>query len=461
MTDTARFPLLTSHGRTMLQRLREHPHAPRYTAQSGHRLTAEYLQRVRDYEAELNVATIGWEPGAYPAWLDDFLTLCFDDVPFYRRYGDRPALFTDLPTTDRADLSREPWAFVPDSAPLADLIINATSGTTGHPLVIPSHPVVGACYTPLIKAALRRYGIELTSGRGQVACILVGYQRKSFTYPSVTPHQDEAGHLKLNLHPADWRDPADRAAFLDDCNPEIYTGDPIAFAELAQLPLAHYPKALVSTAMMLTPALREQLQAHFGCPVLDMYGMNECGPIAVRLPPANGGDQAGGGHVLLQHRLFVEILDPSGCPCPPGVRGEVTLTGGLNFFVPLLRYRTNDYASLEWRAGQPTLVGLQGRPPVIYRRGINRTGVQLNAPADGETLNNLDITGILKQFALPQYTLHQNTDGSLHLKLLRATANLAAVRAALLTLFGPDQALTLEEVNDFGDKVIQYTSDLI
>jgi len=41
LSDAERFPLLTEPGRRMLQWLREHPHAPRYTAQSGNRLTAE------------------------------------------------------------------------------------------------------------------------------------------------------------------------------------------------------------------------------------------------------------------------------------------------------------------------------------------------------------------------------------------------------------------------------------
>jgi phenylacetate-CoA ligase len=424
----------------MLQRLREHPHAPRYTAQSGNRLTADYLRHVNEFEAELKASPAGWGPGAYPAWSDGFLEMCFADVPFYRRYGARPTHFADIPTTDRADLSREPWSFVPDSLPLDDLIINATSGTTGHPLVIPSHPVVGACYTPLLKAALARYGLTLTSGRGQVACVLVGYQRQSFTYPSVTPHQDDAGHLKLNLHPADWRDPADRAKFLDDLNPELYTGDPIAFAELMRLPLTTRPRALISTAMMLTPALRKQLSAHFGCPVLDLYGMNECGPIAVY-------EEQLGGHAILQHRMFVEILDPDGAPCPPGARGEVTLTGGFNFFMPLLRYRTNDYASLEFHGTQPVLIGLQGRPPILY------------CTARGEVINNLDVTAVLKPFTLPQYTLHQNADGSLVFKFLRASTDLPSLRAALRNLFGSTQTLTLEEVDSFGDKVIQYTSD--
>src|SRR3970040_2128660 len=117
LTDAARFPLLTEAGRRLLQWMREHPHAPRYTAQSGNRLTAEYLRRVRAFEAELNAAPRGWQQGAVPPWLADFVEMCFRDVPFYRRYGARPANFSDIPTIDRADLSREPWAFVSDLLP--------------------------------------------------------------------------------------------------------------------------------------------------------------------------------------------------------------------------------------------------------------------------------------------------------------------------------------------------------
>lgn len=437
--DTEYFPLLSDDGRRLLVWLREHPHAPRYTARSGHRLTAEYLHRVRDYEAELQTAPKGWPEGGAPAWLNDFVAMCFREAPFYRRYGQRPARFADIPTFTRAELARAPWAFVPDSAPLDDLIINATSGTTGHALTLPSHPVVGACYTPLLKAALALKGIELTSGRGQVACILVGYQRKAFTYASVTPQQDEAGHLKLNLHPDDWRDPADRARFLDACNPEIYTGDPVAFAELMRLSLTTHPRAIISTAMMLLPGLRAQLESHFNCPVLDVYSMNETGPLAVTHEDA---------HHLLQPHVFVEILDEDGNSCPPGVRGEVTLTGGLNFYLPLLRYRTNDYAALEWREGLPVLIGLEGRPPVLFRG------------AQGQIINTLDVTAVLRLFAFSQFTVHQSEDGTLTLTVRRPAARLDAAHAALLALFGSEQKVVIAEVDSFGDKVVQYTSAL-
>ncbi|MEP7200635.1 MAG: capsule biosynthesis protein CapK [Chloroflexota bacterium] len=340
----------------------------------------------------------------------------------------------------RADLSREPWAFVPDPLALDGLMIHTTSGTTGHRVVVPSHPIVNSSYVPLLRRALALRGVTLQSHRAQVACVLVGYQRQCFTYASVTPEMDEAGYVKINLHPDDWRDPADRAKFLDACNPEIYTGDPISFVELAQLPLQTRPQALISTAMRLLPGVRRLLEERFACPVLDLYSLNEAGPIGVAFDDH--------GHLVLQHRLYVEILDAHGTVCPLGERGEITLSGGFNFYLPLLRYRTGDHASLTFRGTQPFIVGLEGRPPTIFR------------DTRGQTINNIDVTHALKPFALPQFALHQAADGALTMRVRGTFADQAKLCAALLALFGAAQPLTIEEVESFGDgKVIQYTSE--
>jgi phenylacetate-CoA ligase len=231
------------------------------------------------------------------------------------------------------------------------------------------------------------------------------------------------------------------ARFIDACRPEIFTGDPLSFAELARLPLACRPKALVSTAMALLPGLRDRLEAHFGCPVLDTYALNEAGLVGVA--------QRSGEFELLQPRLYVEILAEADQPCPPGVRGEITLTGGYNAFVPLLRYRTGDYARLEFVKGRPVLTDLEGRPPTTFH------------VAGGAILNNVDVSVALRDFALPAYRLHQAADGALTLRLPAACADRERVRAALLRLFGADQPLTIEDLEPGlpAGKVIQYTSD--
>ncbi|HVE53075.1 MAG TPA: AMP-binding protein, partial [Ramlibacter sp.] len=227
---------------------------------------------------------------------------------------------------------------------------------------------------------------------------------------------------------------------LEALQPEVIAGDPISFDALLRLPVRLRPRAILSVGMMLSPALRDALAARFACPVLDLYSMNEAGPIGVF-------DAAAGGHVLLQPRLYVEILDPQGRPVPEGTRGEITLSGGFNFCLPLLRDRTGDHAALAHGADGPVLLGLQGRKPVRFRR------------SDGDWINNIDVTHALASLPLPRYGLHQRVDGALVLRLAPAAMAYARPAAdALQGVFG-DVPLAVQEI-DAEDKILQYTSDL-
>lgn len=447
LTETERYPWLTDDSRRLLQWLHEQPAAPRFNHHCGDRLTPGGLERLQQFEQEVNAGGPHWEPGQPPPWVPQFMEDCFREVPFYRRYGAPPARLTEVPPCARADLGREPWSFVPDSRPLDDLIIYNTSGATGHPLDVLSHPETSSKYLPLLRAALRLHGLTLEGGRDpagglpRVALILVCFQRRTYTYASASAFLGGAGFAKINLNPADWRDPADRVRFLDECRPEILTGDPLSFVELARLPLRHRPKALISTAMQLLPGLRQELEARFGCPVIDLYAMNEAGPIAAA---------TSAGHALLQPRLYVEVLDENGQPCPTGERGELTLTGGFNPFLPLLRYRTGDFASLVFTGSHPLIVGLEGRPPVVFQ-GLS-----------GQAINNIDVTGALKPFALPYYRLHQAAGGALTLTVPPSSADPDQLRAALLALFGPGQPLEIvpaDLLNSPSGKLIQYTRE--
>ena len=440
-TDAARFPTLTEHGQRLLDFMREHPHAPIYRNESGNRLTAADVERVRAFEREVATAEVGWRRAGVPEWVDAFVDRCFETTPFYRRYGSRPRDVRDIPTISRADLGRDIAQFVPDDVAIDRLINFQTTGTTGHPLLIASLPSVAASYLAFHKRALRRFGIELTYGRGQVGVVLVGFQKKCFTYVSVTPTMDESGLAKINLHPDDWRHADDRAKYLDALAPEVFSGDPLAFAELAALETRCRPRALLSTSMALRPGSRRALEERFSCPVVDVYSLNETGPVAVF-------DERAGGHVLLQPRMFVEILDRDGRTLPPGERGEITLTGGFNPCLPLLRYRTGDYAALRFGTAEPVLVDLEGRPPVRFRTML------------GEWLNNIDVTHALKRFAFTQFTLNQASRGDLVFRFSGARGEEEAIRAALLSLFGAAQSLVIESNARFDDKVVQYTSDI-
>lgn len=441
LTDAERYPLLSEAGQRMLERIRQHPHAPRFNHQCGDRLDAAALRRVQDFAERLQSETPRWTWDRVPEWVVEFARSCLKRVPFFRARGSWPGAFTALPTTDRSELAREPWAFVPDDEPLDDLIVYDTSGTTGHRITLPSHPEVAAKYLPLLEAMLSTRGLRLERGPERVAMIQVCAQKHTWTFGNVATFLDEAGFAKINLDPSAWNHPDDRVRYLDDCNPQVYTGDPVAFQELARLPLTTRPQALISGATTLLAGVQRELEARFGCPVIDYYSMKESGPIAVRTEV---------GYEVLPPDLYVEILDPEGRPCPPGERGEIALTGGRNPYLPLLRYRTGDFAAMPFDGPRPTLVGLEGRPPVLYRR------------ADGSPVNSIDVTWVLRDLSLAQFTLHQHADGTMTFRT-RPVPQPEAVLAALHGLFGPDQVIRMDEIPDeeaLAGKIVQYTREV-
>jgi len=436
-TDADRYPTLSPAGRALLDFMREHPHAPIYRNRSGNRLTAEDLEQLAAHERAL-----GPPPGAGPPpdWVAALLDRAFATVPHYRALGPAPKRLVDVAPVSRADLSADIARFVPDDVPTNRMINFQTTGTTGHPLLIPSHPQVAGRYLAFHKRALARFGIAPTYGRGQVGIVIIGYQQPCFTYVSVTPAMDESGLAKINLHPDDWRDPGDRALYIDALQPEFVAGDPLSFAELLALDTNWRPRALLSVAMMLADGLRRQLEDRYGCAVLDLYSMNEVGPIGVF-------DAALGGHVLLQDRLWVEILDEAGQPLADGETGEIAVTGGFNFCLPLLRYRTGDHGALATIRGERVITGLQGRTPVRFR------------DAAGNWRNNIEVTHALRPLPIAQFRLHQNEDGGLVLGL--AERSMVAAQDALQALQAlfRDARIALESLPD-GAKVIQYSSDI-
>lgn len=440
LTEAERFPLLTDRSRAMVRRLQQHPYAPRWTYQCGERLTAEGLADVQAFAAKQQSQRLGWKEGETPDWVPEFIDRCRREVPFYRErlQGD------SIPTCCRDDLRREPWSFVPDTADVSELIVYKTSGTSGNLIHLPAHPVAPARYLPLFQTALAAHGAVLAGG-DRVSLVQVAAQVRTYTFASVSSFLDGAGYAKINLNPADWSHAEDRFRFFDDCAPEVVTSDPCALEQLAALPIQAQPKAILSSATLLLPALRDRLRQRFGCPVIDVYSMNETGPIAFA-PPGSDIDE----HEILPHNLFVEILDETGQPLPHGERGEIVVTGGINPFLPLVRYRTGDFGALTCRGGAPKLVGIERRCPVIFRAANN-------AP-----IVSISVTVSLFRIPLPFFSLHQAHDGALTFRTRCDAETADQVRHALKNLFG-GTPLRFEQVpweTAWRGKPIQFTCEV-
>lgn len=448
LTDAERFPGLSERGRNTLHWMQQHPNAPRFNHRCGDRLDEAARVRVRDFETELLSPREEWAAQGLPSWVSDYARFCVQEVHLYRRKmegwsGD----FFACPTTVRAELGRAPWEFVPDSTSLDNLIIYNTTGTTGHPLDILAHPEFSSKYLPILKLALDRLGVsideELQQPERRVAMVLVCAQQSTFTFATVTSFWNECGYIKINLEESEWRNENDCARFLEECDPLVLSGDPLSFAQLLKTNVELKPRALVSTAMALSDGLKKELEARFDCPVANLYSTNETGPLAI---------STAGGWEILPHDVFVEVLRPDGSPCAAGERGEIAITGGRNPFLPLLRYRTGDFARLENRTTphgtRQYLMDFEGRAPVIFRG------------ANGEAINNINVTYALRDFPLAQWALHQNADGSLLLRV-RGSAPSEELESALQNLFNGGMKISIEELpSGARDKVVSYSSDL-
>lgn len=434
-------PLLTDSDRRFLLELREHPAAPFYNYACGDMLEAEDLEWVRLFEQALQLRPPRWRPGQPPEWVAEFTRDCLTQVPYYRGYG-RSAWADDLPGLNRQALKDCPELLVPDGIDRRRRVLFPTSGTTGNSLQIASHPVTAACYLPLLRKAVEQAGGRLQGGRGRVAIVLLFYQQTTLTYPSISSFLDGAGFLKLNLHPDQWKTPQDRIRYLEHYQPEVVSGNPLSLAELAQLPIQLRPSAMISTAMGMLPGDRHRLEDRFQCPVIDFYSMSECRCLAAR--------SQGERYQLLSHDVYLEILNAAGLPCAPGERGEIAITGGRSPYLPLLRYRTGDFGSMVWEGDVPYLVDLEGRAPVRFYR------------EDGSWLNNIEVTHLLSDLPLRQFSLHQKADLSLRFLYRQGEVEAATLRPRLLSLFGtlPLEISAARPDELLENKWIRYSSEI-
>lgn len=429
LSEAERFPLLTTAGRAWLHRMRQHPRAPMWNWPNGEQLQANGLAQVRRF-AESLAAGSSWRPGLPPAWLAQFVDRCLEDVPFYRSRATPGTRFELIPSCSRTDLAPRVWEFVPDSEAVDELIVFSSSGTTGLPIRTPHSPASAACGIPLIERAIAELGVRFPRGVDQMALTNIAAYRGAYTTAIVMAFLEEAGCVRVNLAPEVWRQPTDCAAYLAEFRAPVMLGDPQAFAALRQVEVANPPAVMVSSIFELPEVLGQQLTAIYGCPVVDLYALTEAGIVAMKTPQ---------GHVILPPDLYVEILDPHDQLCPDGVVGEVTLTGGRNPYLPLLRYRTGDFAAFAWLDGRPTLVGLEGRAPVSF-------------PIADRVVHSMEVTRIMRRLPVFQYQLHQNEEGGFLFRY-RGAATEEEMEDGLRDLLGSRVALRVERLtSSIGDR---------
>ena len=415
LTDAQRWPTLDPEGAARLERWRRHPHAPQWSHETGDRMTEDMLDRVR-------------VPLPTDGWLDDHLETARNLLHYRRMPGLRR--LEDFPPITRSHLTHDLASFVPLDVDLSRMLHGTSSGSTGAALLIPDDvEEVARGFTHLV-TLVGEEGIGWRPDGERLALANLVLQRQAFTYVSLVSAFGQRAMARLNLRPDSWTAASDRRRFLVDADPQVLTGNPTSLAELLSPELrdAVRPLAIFSGAMALSGALRAQLEAAFGCPVFDVYGLHETRPIAVRTDD--------GPFRVLDRRVVVETLDDAGMAVPDGEIGEIVVTAGENPLLPLVRYRTGDFGRLmRLPDGSSTIADLEGREHTRF------------AAADGRLVPCVDLTQQLQAHGALGWSVEQSADGRVAARIAGGDAD--AVASALVALLG--QPIEVDRVHRLAD----------
>jgi phenylacetate-CoA ligase len=157
-------------------------------------------------------------------------------------------------------------------------------------------------------------------------------------------------------------------------------------------------------AERLDPDLRRECQETLGVPLVDCYGAQEGGFIAIQCPEY--------AHYHVQSEMnLVEVLREDGAPCQPGETGRVVITPLHAFAMPFLRYELGDYAEV----GEPCPCG-RGLP--VLRQIYGRKKETLTLPS-GERRYSIFASSVFDSLgAVIQYQVVQKSPTVLEVRIV-------------------------------------------
>lgn len=452
----ARAPSLTERAWQGLAAVLQHEAAPRWNQTIGDRVGPVELEALAEFRRE--IANQPLEAGVSPsaAMVDRVETLRerllgLSGLP---RGFDVARDWTDLPTTRREDIVRRLEDLVPIGADLEPAIVYSTSGTTGHPVIVPSHPAAMAKNLAHLELLASLHGATLTPREGEPFALNVSAQQRTFVFATTVSGWAGAVFAKLNLAEHDWAGgAASRRRFVAEMSPAFIASEPVTMAEMMRLELPVSPAMIVSSAVTLTETHAALVAERFGTKVVDLYSSTETGPIAASVPGIAG-------HVVLLPDVFVEALDPFGIPVPDGERGELAVTGGRNPYLPLVRYRMGDHGRLgtvtlpDGRSAR-VIRDLEGRAPVAF------------VGAGGAPVTSVDVARTIRPIGpFVQHTFVQRADRSVELTLRPVPGvpvPLEGMESALRELFGRGVAVTVAldpTLGQAGGKLVAWRTEL-
>jgi phenylacetate-CoA ligase len=339
--------------------------------------------------------------------LSRLILAAWQRVPFYAQHwstvGSRlpvmvfPEQLSELPLVAKSDLLAHPIVDLLDrNYGNRGLTVEKTSGSSGQPIEMYKDA-----------GSTRRRSLRFL--RALLAC---GY-RPGRRLLSISTRRTAGLMSFARWQYVDLRDD-DLLREYQQARPDVLYGPLTSLLQICEhagsaTPL-HRPSIVISTAEQLMPAQRALLEAKFGCPVADFYGMTEVGLIAFRRPGSATYELASD-DLLLE---FVPLADDA-----TAERLIVTdIAGGA---MPLIRYDTGDLVHRD-ASDRGTIREFVGRQVDSLKLG------------SGRTLSPYRVTLCLEAIArIRQYQVVQRKDMTLDVYFNTDEQHTDAVRRSIST----------------------------
>lgn len=308
-------------------------------------------------------------------------------VPYYRRKWSglnwqavkKPEDLGILPTLHKQEIRGNERVFVREGLSPKSLWTEKTSGTTGTSLkiywpyeMLPKWWAITEVMVRYVGGAAQEMPRAMVGGRA----VVPGNARR----PPYWRFNRRWRQLYLSSYHISRSTAPYYVEALWRYRPQWITGYGSAIAALAQAALDErlgtYPvRTVIVSGDTLFPGMRESIEKFFACKCFDSYG--QCEGVSMAMECQFG----------RMHEIPVvgvtEILREDGTPCERGEVGEIVSTTLLNDAMPLVRYRTGDYAAWSTEEHCPC-----GNPAPILEKLEGRVDDYL-LTADGRKIGRL------------------------------------------------------------------------
>ena len=295
------------------------------------------VQEYADYRREKLLAMLGYAVEHVPHYAEHRSTYAPEQ---FRETRSVAEVLRRLPLLDKQMVRSESERFYSREGGLSYRAFQ-TGGTTGSPLVLHATKETFA----YIQASLGRLFLWAGVGPSDRIASLTGFFRPGLGQQDRLCWRDYVGgHLFLSMYHLTGKYAGHYKEMLERFRPKAYFGYASAvylLARMFRLADVAPPSSAVAaftTAEVLYPSWRSEIESALGVKVYDQYGSQEASAIAY--------DCGEGQRHITPEQGIIEVVGQTGEPCAWEVEGEIVLTGLVNRAMPLIRYRLGDRGSL-------------------------------------------------------------------------------------------------------------------